>query len=273
LRHRYKLWQRREKRCLADNREFVRIRQGGFRGSARRADWTPELEELLKIPSAGTKKGEIVKDSRTTTVAALEIADRKIYLKRYNYQGWTYALKDLFRRARARRVWIAANSCVMRDLRVAPPLAYLERRRFGILLESYLVTEAVQGEKLTSWLACHGGDFRQRRALVRALARYVGGMHERLVQNRDLKPDNLIVAQEQPNSYAVFMVDFDGVEIGPVSWRTRVKNLTRLERGVRDSTAVTRADRLRFLRIYLGPRFEDQWKKYWRRIARQADID
>jgi hypothetical protein len=69
------------------------------------------------------------------------------------------------------------------------------------------------------------------------------------------------------------MVDFDGVEIGPVSWRTRVKNLTRLERGVRDSTAVTRADRLRFLRIYLGPRFEDQWKKYWRRIARQADID
>jgi tRNA A-37 threonylcarbamoyl transferase component Bud32 len=274
LRHRYKLWQRRAKRCLAANREFVRIRQSGFRGSARRADWTPELEELLKLPSAGTKKGEIVKDSRTTTVAALQIAGKTIYLKRYNYQGWPYALKDLFRSSRARRVWVAANSCDMRGIAVAPPLAYLERRRFGFLLESHIVTAAVHGEKLSIWLKRHAREFHHKRALIHTLARLLRRMHDRRIQNRDLKSDNLIVQAKDADRFRVFIVDIDGVRTGArVSWRRRVKNLTRLERGFRGSAAITRTDRLRFLRSYLGPRFGDQWKMFWRGVSRRVGVD
>jgi serine/threonine protein kinase len=219
------------------------------------------------------KSAEIVKDSRTTTVSELQIAGKKIYLKRYNYQGWPYALKDLFRRSRARRVWIAANSCALRDVAVARPLAYLERRQFGFLLESYIVTEADNGGKLRAELEQCAADFRRKRALIRELAFYLRRMHDRHVQNRDLKADNMIVSQKQPSSYAFFVVDFDGIEIGPVSWRTRVKNLTRLEREFRGSAVVTRTDRLRFLSTYLGPRFADSWKRCWRGIARQADVD
>lgn len=273
LRHRFKLWRRRGKRCLADNREFVRIRQDGYCGAARRANGAGGLQRMLRNGSSGINGGEVIKDSRTTTVTVLPISENKIYVKRYNYQGWPYALKDLLRRARARRVWLAANGCVIRGLTVAPPLAYLERRRFGILLESYFMTGGVPGQTLTSWLVLHGGDSRRRRALVGALARFVARMHERRVQNRDLKFDNLIVVQEAPNSFGLFMVDFDGIAMGPVSWRARMKNIARLERESRRSMAVTRTDRLRYLKIYLGPRCEERWKRCWRAIARRAGVD
>jgi hypothetical protein len=86
---------------------------------------------VLELP--GT---DVVKDSKTTTVGLNHDLPQNFYIKRYNYQGLAYAAKDFFRYSRARRTWIAANSLHMRGIPVALPLAYLERRRCGILLEA-----------------------------------------------------------------------------------------------------------------------------------------
>jgi len=273
LKHRLGVWRSRQKRCLADNRDFIKLRVGRYIGCARR-DWAEGvfLSELSR-PVELLSSCAVVKDSRTTTVGAGKVCERAIHVKRYNFQSLGYALKDLFRPSRAKRAWIAGNSCVMRGLSVAAPVAYLERRRGRFLIESYLVANTVEGQNLTEFKAQRGRQFSEKRDWLDDLARFLTRMHGRQVANRDLKADNLIVSQKGTKGYDFFMVDFDGIEIGPVSWRTRVKNLTRLERGLRGSAAITRTDRLRFLRTYLGPRFEDQWKKYWCGIARQADVD
>lgn len=270
LKHRLGMWRSRQKRCLADNRDFVKLRVGRYVGCARR-DWAEgAFLSALSRPAELLLSCAVVKDSRTTTVGAGKVCERAIHVKRYNFQGLGYALKDLFRASRAKRAWIAGSSCVMRGLSVAEPVVYLERRRSGFLLESYLVSNTVEGRNLTEFKAQRGRQFFEKRDWIDDLARFLGRMHGREIANRDLKTDNFMVSQKRPERYDFFMVDFDGVEIGPVSWRTRVKNLTRLEREFRDRAAVTRTDRLRFLRTYLGLRFEDQWKKYWRRIARHS---
>ena len=273
LKHRLRVWRSRQKRCLADNRDFVKLRVGRYMGCARR-DWTEgAFLSALSGPVELLSSCAVVKDSRTTTVGSGKVRERAIHVKRYNFQGLGYALKDLFRASRAKRAWFAANSCVMRGLSVAGPVTYLERRRGRVLLESYLVSHTVEGRSLTEIMAQRAGPFPERRDLIDGLARFLARMHRHQVANRDLKGDNLIVSTKGSERHVFFIVDFDGVEIGPVSWRTRVKNLTRLEREFRGSAAITRTDRLRFLKTYLGPRFGDQWKKFWRGVLRRVGVD
>jgi tRNA A-37 threonylcarbamoyl transferase component Bud32 len=271
--HRQRIWRTRQRRCLAENRDFVRLRFGPYAGYGRR-DWSEEsILTALSRPSELLSSCVIVKDSRTTTVGAGTMGERTIHVKRYNFQGLGYAFKDLFRASRAKRAWIAGNSCVMRDISVATPIAYLERRHGRILVEGYLIVKTIEGVNLTEIMFDGACSNSEKPVLIEGLARYLARMHSHQVANRDLKGNNLIVSRNPSGKYAFSMVDFDGARIGPVAERTRVKNLARLEREFRKLAAVTRADRLRFLRAYLGPRFKDQWKKYWRGILRQSGVD
>ncbi|HWP59736.1 MAG TPA: lipopolysaccharide kinase InaA family protein [Candidatus Acidoferrales bacterium] len=194
---------------------------------------------------------------------------RRFYIKRYNYQGLGYAIKDLFRSSRARRTWLAANSLHMRGIFVALPLAYLERRRFGFLLESYILTAAVDGEPLRDILRRYrdfGYPLSEKRTLLGALARVVKRLHESGVACRDLKASNLVVDKSESGSFRFHIVDFDGVYFGRVGWRRRMKNLARLAEEAARYRCFTRADRLRFLVNYLGSPARD-WKRAWKQVA------
>lgn len=271
LKHRHRLWRSRQKRCVADNREFAAVGSGGFTGFARR-EWSRHLSDLSR-PAELLASSTLVKDSRTTTVGAVRFWDRKFHVKRYNYQSLAYALKNLLRPSRARRAWVAANACAMRGISAAAPVVFLERRRRGLLQESYLVCETVDGKMLSEILEQRALGTGDRRALIRALARYLARMHDRRIANRDLKSENLLVTRPQAGRYEFFVVDFDGVRLGPVSRRRRIKNLARLLRESRRGPTFTRTDRLRFLRSYLGPRRHRRWKHYWRAAAMSEEAD
>lgn len=269
MKHRLGIWRSRQKRCLRNNRDFVKLRFNGYVGAARHHWSADPLLSSLRRPSELFSSCMIVKESRTTSVGTAASVDRGIHVKRYNYQGIGYALKDLFRTSRAMRVWIVANSCVMRGISVARPIAYLERRRSRVLLDSFLVTETVEGQTLSDMMRNCGQRLRDKRALIRDLGRYISQMHHRQVANRDLKEVNLIVSRQKADRYLFSIVDFDGLRVGPVSRRTRIKNLARLNHNFLPSREVTRTDRLRFLTAYLSARNSAQWKTYWRRISVQ----
>lgn len=267
-RHRFHLWRARERRCLAENREFVRVRAGGFSGVVRRDRWDGALQDLLRAPQhLLTQPGaRLVKDSRTTTVGVIPFPGGALYVKRYNYQGFGYALKDLCRSSRARRVWIAAHSLRMRGIPVPLPVAYLERRRFRALVESYLLTETLQGDRMTDLLdrfVPPGPSFHEKRCLIREVALFLRWMHERGVAHRDLKGPNILVREGGPGRYHLSLVDLDGVQLGLVSRRRRVKNVARLARAFARHPALTRTDHLRFLKAYLGPSEGRKWREFW----------
>ena len=271
LRHRHVLWQKRQKRCVRENRDFVRVKTAAFFGFARREYWNEDFvrlvgkpERVLELPGTG-----IVKDSKTTTVGLNRDLPQNFYIKRYNYQGLAYAAKDLFRYSRVRRTWIAANGLHMRGIPVALPLAYLERRRRGILLESYILTKAKSGEILRDIFRRYdqsGHRFQEKRVLLESLARLIKKLHLTGVAHRDLKASNLIVRDARAGGYKLYIVDFDGIDLGVFSRRKRVKNLARLAQECRRHTCFTRSDRLRFLTAYLGARDKNSWKRLWSRV-------
>ena len=117
------VWKSLQNECLADSPEFAKVRIGEFKGFVRRSEWSDGLKSLLNQPRRMLAQAIIVKDSHTTTVGAVALADKRVFVKRYNYRGPGYAFKNLFRSSRAKRVWQSGNSCHMRGIGVALPLA------------------------------------------------------------------------------------------------------------------------------------------------------
>ena len=133
----------------------------------------------------------------------------------------------------------------------------------------------------------------ERRAAVRQaleqVARLVHELHCRNLSQRDLKAANILVARGTgmivppavdqaaviPNhlpypATAVWLIDLVGVRsFGKLARKRKVQNLARLNASFLQSVALTRSDRLRFLRMYLqwGIRGRDGWKIWWRAIA------
>jgi serine/threonine protein kinase len=144
-----------------------------------------------------------------------------------------------------------------------------------MLFESYLVTGAVPGENVADIAKRYREgkiSMKDKRALIEELARFVRRMHDRRVAHRDLKPQNIIAEQTGAGSWRISIVDADGIRLGPVSRRARAKNIRRLARSFLGDPAVTRTDRLRFVRAYLKTGERARWKELWRQVARRTLI-
>ena len=114
-------------------------------------------------------------------------------------------------------------------------------------------------------------------------------LHQRQLSHRDLKAANILVRRwnappAEPSIYSqdiqnllympessVWLIDLVGVDgFLALSQGRRVQNLSLFERSFHDNPIVTRTDRLRFLLTYLncGAFGRCDWKSWWRQIER-----
>jgi hypothetical protein len=130
--------------------------------------------------------------------------------------------------------------------------------------------------------------------VIDQVARLIRVMHARHLSHRDLKAANLLVSTafwavsakgtrdlvaggEGGDPGCVWFIDLVGVRRHlKLRRRRRIQNLTRLHASFHSHPALTRTDKLRFLRVYLtwGLRGKGGWKRWWRQIeeATQAKV-
>ncbi len=108
----------------------------------------------------------------------------------------------------------------------------------------------------------------ERRALARALGRFLRRLHDADVRHRDLKAPNLLVRAGSGATPAFWVTDLDGARVvrRGVGWRRRARDLARLDA----SLAAGSTDRARVLRAYLGlhPRLDVDRRRFVARIRR-----
>jgi tRNA A-37 threonylcarbamoyl transferase component Bud32 len=269
------LWASRDVRCLRENRHFRRLRGPTATGFAVR-DLPAELADRLLADPDGpfhSPSGSLLKDSRSATVCRLNIetpaGPRPMVYKRFRVTHWFDPIAHLFRASAALRSWTNGHALLARGLPTPRPWLMLHRRRLGFSTVGYVLTEFVPDARHLNE-AVQAVSWREKRRLVAALGRWVRLMHGRGVMHRDLKAANILVT---PAGECRF-IDLVGMRTrASISPRRRVRDLTRLNASFVECPHVSRADRLRFLRVYLnwGLGGRAGWKDWWTAVRQGTE--
>jgi tRNA A-37 threonylcarbamoyl transferase component Bud32 len=266
----HRFWTARLGRYTENNRDSHKVHSSGVSGFAVRdlpdevvRGWLADPDGVFAQPGV-----KLLKDSRSSTVAEVvvptPVGPRAVVFKRFRLKGWVGAAKNVLRPSQALRSWVVGNNVRDRGLPTARPLAVFHRRRLGVPLAGYAVFEKVPDALgLPEAVAAHPHAVR---VWAEKLGRLVRRMHDRQASHRDLKAPNVLMAGAavDPGSAEPVLIDLVGVEVGrPVPDAVRVRDLARLNASFLGSPHVTRTDRLRALRAYLG---RGEWKSWWRRV-------
>ena len=266
-----RFWTARLARYTADNRDSRRIRSGTVAGYAERdlpADFVAQMladpDALFTAPGAVT-----LKDSRSSTVAALTVGGRPLILKRFRVKTPLVAVKNALRPTAALRSWTLGRNLLDRGVPTPRPLLMVERRRFGVPREGYVVFERIDDAADLADAVRSTEDRCVLNAWAERLGKLLRAMHDREVSHRDLKAPNVLMrGVSNPLTATPVLLDLVGVTVGrPVLEATRQRDLARLAVSFPAGT-LSNGVRLVFLRAYLGR--TGDWKAWWRELARLA---
>ena len=253
-------WSRRNRRCTRTNKYFVKGRVGALRFFLRRGF---DLDAVLSL-ALNPPPGQVIKDGRTTSVTVHELCGPRgvggVVVKRYKRKGFDWALRYLLRPSRGVRAWKLGNAMVVRHLPTAAPIACWEVRRWGVLVESGLLTERIDPADHLQDLLTHilpnldvPGRLKVGKDAAELLGRTLRLLHERGFSHRDLKATNILIERSGNYVSAVRIIDLDGLTlVGCVPTERRIKDIARLARSVSDTGEFHAADAWRMLSSYLG---------------------
>lgn len=148
----------RTRRSLREGRLYRALRLGHGRGLCVREVPEPALREALAHAAEGGR--------------ALDTAAGPVCATRWR-AGPLAALADAVRGSPARRAWLAGHGLRARGIACVRPLAFAERRRLGLPLESWLVTE---------WIDRSAGEATGEPGGALALAAWLAALHRRGVE-------------------------------------------------------------------------------------------
>jgi len=306
--HARRMYAKRDRRTLRKDKYFYPVTLGrGWRGhvvlatknhtknspaSAMQfdaADWRAALadpEGLFVGPEV-----EAVKDSRSSQIVRrhIQVGPHRlcVYVKRARRKFAWKAIVDFFRPARSTRAFALGHALRNRRIPTALPLAALERRVGGLLVDSIFIVEAVDAPCLNrfmdTWLARQpqadarltaAQQHRLAQEVLWQLGRLVQRLHDHNFAHRDLKASNLLVRWSPGSSPEVVLVDLDGISRRRLlTTRRRFQGLMRLNVSLLECPAVNHAGRLRMLLGYLRRPGcgRVNFKPYWRVLEEWSD--
>lgn len=272
----------RDDRALRANRDFQCLRSVAGRAWGTRDIAVEELRGLLDDPAGVLRRGQHdpVKISHRSLIVEAELPTaqgvRHVAYKRWREASWWKRLASRWRRSRAISAWRLGHALLNRGIATARPLAAIEPA--GRPGESYLATEWIADAEnlhLFCWRIAEypaAERVRRTRQAAAALGKLIGRLHAWQIAHRDLKGCNLLLA-ERGEDVAAWPIDLDGVRIRRrLSVSERADNLARLATSMELHPWLTRSDRCRFLRAYVGqvPELACGYQWLWRAVARRS---
>ena len=218
------------RRVTRENRYFGRISLGDWSGSffqqdkfprrsstvsrlkISREDWDRELPKLLG--QIERDELHVLKRSKSGDVLAGTVAvggqTLDVIVKRPRKRYWYRYLNEIGRGSRAYRAWIKSWKVILRNLPTAWPLLYVDRRKFGYVVDSLIIYERVPGATLAR-VDLDAMTAEQRDMLLRRTGRILRTIDQIGFAHFDAKAPNWIVRDDGTLGPTPIMIDIDGI--------------------------------------------------------------
>lgn len=247
----------RAKRCLKESTLFTVDRQADLRVFRRREIARDELMAILRAhrKTARFSRDKLLKYSHKTIVSMIDSSranGRRVCVKEYRYQSVLERVKNSFRRPKGKASWVAGNVLYRRGFCPAKPLAYVERRKLGLLHEAFYLTEALPDDlEMDRYLIQRFGERpgTDLRKFLKRFAEWMGILHQEGIYHNDLKTCNILV-RETPDGWRFNLIDLeDVVQETEIGSEKILRNLVQINCSIPKSLSY--AHRTRFLKEYL----------------------
>ncbi|HMB95923.1 MAG TPA: lipopolysaccharide kinase InaA family protein [Tepidisphaeraceae bacterium] len=254
-----KLWRYFVRETRRENADFGLIRNGEWSGyftkssrfaqpwSSRlnvgREEWEKIWPALIEEINAG--KFQTIKQDASGEVLSqqIELAGKTIdvIIKRPRRKYWRRYLMDLFRPARAERMWIKAWTLISRNLPCEWPMILMQKKVLGYATDSIIVFERVSGERLDK-IDLDAMQPQRREMLFRRAGRFLRAIERGGLVNYDSKSTNWIVFEDENHGAIPVMIDVDGIR--PMNLWLAAWGIHRLLRAMKQHPQYTPADSL-----------------------------
>lgn len=227
-------------------------------GGPYRGYWAPEPGLSPALLSSETDRAERVATGRPLkkgpriTVFRAFMFGHDTLVKRYDFCSWPERLKYLFRISRGRRAWAVAETFRTLGIPSPHPLGYLEVRKGGLPVRSYVFT-AFEAESVNArrWVCCYWrkADKTAKRAFRQALQQALIRLYQARIYHADTKLANLMARPAAGRTVPdLLWIDLECVRfnVSPTAHRI-VRNLVQMNGSARNAW-VTEDERLEFLR-------------------------
>lgn len=206
--------------------------------------WTlreDSAEGILRDVAAGlgddaTREGwQLIKENNVRAIYTVPLPGspgRRGYLKRFKCRRWGDRLKHVFVPSKAAAEWRAANRLAQDGVPTVRALAMAERRRFGILLESALLTEEAPDSRPLSEVLRSCGDA-ARDGLLRKLAGLARDFHDKGWYHCDLHVGNVLVSGPAEEGGLVLLDLHRARRVEGLSLGQRLENLAMIWASIR----------------------------------------
>jgi hypothetical protein len=244
------------KKIDISNLEIIHIQ--GYRWWVRDKAFSYFLLELTSSFSSFLAQpyNQCIKRGKKKSLWEIRIneAGEKAYLvKSYLTANLLSKIKLFFKGSKALKEFKASHEVAERQIPTFLPSAAGEKRRTGLIEESYVVMEKVQGcTDLGKYFLQEekAKDTKERKKVIDKLGRLTRKIHDQGILQTDLALNNFLIMKDQAGELQLFFSDFEKVKFLPtISESLRLKGLAKLNRV---GNKVSLSERLRFLKAYLS---------------------
>lgn len=227
--------------------------------------------DVVQLPSSSSER-------KTYRLALPNIGD--VYLKRYYVVHWKSRLQSWFRVYKAQKAWRVAHTLLRKGIDTPVPIAYLARRGGS---EHVLITRSVNAMTLAALVrqflppetTRSVETIQRKRALIHAVAQFLGHVHEAGVYHGDFNANNILVEETSSDAFRIVLIDLDAIRSTVrISDRRALKNLDELGRNFLNLKVFSTPDRVRFVQSYIraNAREPRAWPERFRQIVRRTRI-
>ncbi len=185
-----------------------------------------------------------------------ESQHQSYFLKVYHPESAWSAVKDWFRASKALRFLKQGVALSDAGFLVPPAVAAGEKRQFGMLKTAFVLTAAIDGAPLTTFLKENAGrtnagiSVAKKRAALKALARQIRRFHDLGFVHGDLVASNILVCRDATMNLKFVFMDNDRTRRYPKwlpqsLWKRNLVQLNRLP-----LSSISLQDRIRFFQEY-----------------------